>query len=127
MISLAHLPEIAASSFVVSLGSTIAANSMIARFKEDHFMESKEVFLCASMNGIPAYIREIFTYQIPIVLPTLGLMVGGIYASIFMVIALFKIFLTVLLGRIFLKKRSYQVMDYSYHRGEICVKLLKKP
>src|SRR5512138_3196162 len=67
LVSLAHLPEICASSFVVSLGSTVAANSMVARFREDNSLENREVFLCTMINSIPAYIREIFTYQIPIV------------------------------------------------------------
>ncbi|MCJ7445639.1 MAG: nucleoside recognition protein [Methanotrichaceae archaeon] len=116
LVSLAHLPEIAASSFVVSLGSTVAANGMIARFRNDNFMESKEVFLCASINGIPAYIREIFTYQIPIVLPTLGLVAGSIYASIFMVTALLKFSLVILLGRLLLKERSYRLEEQSPQR-----------
>jgi hypothetical protein len=124
LISLAHLPEIVTSSFVVSLGSTIAANSMIVRFKEDHFMENKEVFLCASMNGIPAYIREVFTYQIPIVLPTLGLMAGSIYASIFMITALLKILLTVILGRIFLKRESAKPWIIKFKERQLFLNLL---
>ncbi len=107
LVSLAHLPEVSASSFVVSLGSTVAANSMIARFKEDNSLENREVFLCTMINSIPAYIREIFTYQIPIVVPALGLFAGSLYALVFMVTAIVKILVVIVLGRTLFEPRSY--------------------
>lgn len=107
LVSLAHLPEVSASSFVVSLGSTVAANSMIARFKEDNSLENREVFLCTMINSIPAYIREIFTYQIPIVVPALGLFAGSLYAMVFMVTAIVKILVVIILGRTLFEPRSY--------------------
>lgn len=110
LVSLAHLPEICASSFVVSLGSTVAANSMVASFKEDNSLENKEVFLCTMINSIPAYIREIFTYQIPIVVPALGLFAGGLYAMVFMVTAIVKILVVIILGRTLFEPRSYGQM-----------------
>ena len=88
LVAVAHLPEICASSFIVSLGSTVAANSMVARFHKDDLIQPKEVFLCTMVNSIPAYIREIFTYQIPVVVPALGLVAGGLYAMVFMVTGL---------------------------------------
>lgn len=110
LVSLAHLPEICASSFVVSLGSTVAANSMVAKFKEDNSLENREVFLCTMINSIPAYIREIFTYQIPIVVPALGLFAGGLYAMVFMVTAIVKILVVLILGRTLFEPRSYGQM-----------------
>lgn len=110
LVSLAHLPEICASSFIVSLGSTIAANSMVARFKEENSLGNKEVFLCTMINSIPAYIREIFTYQIPIVVPALGLFAGGLYAMVFMVTAIVKILVVIVLGRTLFEPRSYGQM-----------------
>ena len=107
LVSLACLPEICASSFLVSLGSTVAANGMVARFHEDNIIDDREVFLSAAVNSIPAYLREIFTYQIPVVVPALGPSTGLLYASVFMVTALVKIVLIVLLGRAFLERRSY--------------------
>ncbi|MDD1759503.1 MAG: nucleoside recognition protein, partial [Methanothrix sp.] len=102
LVAVAHLPEICASSFIVSMGSTVAANSMIARFHKDDLIQPKEVFLCTMVNSIPAYIREIFTYQIPVVVPALGLVAGGLYAMVFMVTGLVKIALVIILGRIML-------------------------
>ena len=109
LVAHARLPEVCASSLVLSMGSTVAANGMIARFHKDELLEKREVFLCAMINSIPAYVREIFTYQIPIVLPSLGLVAGGLYASVFMVTALVKISVVVLLGRMFFDQRSYNL------------------
>lgn len=117
IVSVAHLPEICASSFVVSLGSTVAANSMVARFMHDESLENREVFLCTMINSIPAYIREIFTYQIPVVLPALGIFAGSLYASVFMVTALVKIVVVVILGRVFFQPRSYGAAASSPHKN----------
>jgi hypothetical protein len=118
LISVARLPEVSASSFVVSLGSTVTANGMIARFREEGLLEDREVFLCAVVNSIPAYIREIFTYQLPVVIPALGLAAGGLYSMIFMVTALVKILLVVLLGRIFLRERPSRGEGFG-HPGRV--------
>jgi hypothetical protein len=69
------------------------------------------------VNSIPAYIREIFTYQIPVVVPALGLAAGSIYAAIFMVTALVKILLVVFLGRACLEERSYHVQEQARAEG----------
>lgn len=113
LVSVAHLPEICASSFIVSLGSTVAANAMVARFKEDNSLENSEVFLCTLINSIPAYIREIFTYQIPIVVPALGLFAGTLYASIFMVTAVIKVLVVIIVGRMLFETRSYGLANPS--------------
>lgn len=107
LVSLAHLPEVCATSFIVSIGSTVAANGMVARFREDNSLENREVFLCTMINSIPAYVREIFTYQIPIVVPALGLFAGGLYAMVFMITALVKILVVIILGRTLFGPRSY--------------------
>jgi hypothetical protein len=113
LVAIAHLPEVCAASFMVSIGSTVAANGMIARFRQDDLIDDKEVFLCAMTNSIPAYVREIFTYQIPIVVPALGLIAGSLYALIFMVTALVKIIVIILLGRLLLEARSYATQSYT--------------
>jgi len=107
LVEVAHLPEANASALIVSLGSTVAANGIVAGFRKEGALTDSEVILCAVMNGIPFYLREIFTYQIPIVIPALGLLVGGLYGMVFLVTVLVKLFLVILLGRIFLEERSY--------------------
>lgn len=99
-----NLPDTCASSFLVSLGSTAAANGMVVNFKEEGCINDNEAMLCALLNSTPAYIREIVTYQIPIVLPALGAVVGGFYVMVFILTAIVKISTVIILSRIFLKK-----------------------
>jgi hypothetical protein len=108
LVTVAHLPDVCASAFVLSLGSSIAANAMIAGQKNDGNLEESEVVLSAIMNSIPVYIREIFTYQIPIVIPALGLVVGGFYGLIFITTALVKISVVIFLGRLLFRERIGQ-------------------
>jgi len=117
LVAFAHLPEVCSSSFVVSLGSTVAANGMVARFSQDRLLEKREVFLCAMMNAIPAYIREIFTYQIPIVVPALGLVAGSLYALVFIVTGIVKVSVVILLGRSLFPSRTYGPVDFKRRKG----------
>ena len=75
--SMSHLPAAASSTFVISLGSTLGANIMIARLKEDGHLSERQAFFSAIMNGVPVYFRELFTYQLAFVVPVLCLFVGG--------------------------------------------------
>ncbi len=109
--SFSRLPDACASAFVVSLGSAVAANGMVARFRDEGRLDENEVVLCAIMNSIPVYFRELFTYQIPIVLPALGLVVGGFYALVFIITALVKISVVVILSRLFIKKGTCRVPE----------------
>ncbi|WP_340818891.1 nucleoside recognition protein [Methanolobus sp. WCC4] len=99
-----NLPDTCASSFLVALGSTVAANGMVVNFKESGCINERETMLCALLNSTPAYVREIITYQIPIVLPALGPVVGGFYVMVFIITAIVKVSAVILLSRIFLKK-----------------------
>jgi len=101
-----NLPDTCASAFLVSIGSTVAANSMLFQAKKENCLEDKEVLLCAMMNATPAYFRELFTYQIPVVLPALGLVVGGFYSLVFIVTAVFKILVIAIASKLFLKGNS---------------------
>lgn len=101
-----NLPDTCASAFIVSIGSTVAANSMLFQAKEENCLEDGEVLLCAMMNATPAYFRELFTYQIPIVLPALGLVVGGFYSLVFVATAVFKILVIAVASKLFLKGNS---------------------
>ena len=101
-----NLPETCASSFVVAIGSADAANSMLLQAKKENCINDREVLLCSMMNATPAYFRELFTYQIPIVLPALGLVVGGFYSLVFVFTAVVKVLLIAVASRIFLKGNS---------------------
>ncbi|WMW22359.1 nucleoside recognition protein [Methanolobus mangrovi] len=106
-----NLPDTCASSFMVALGSTVAANSMVVNFKEGGCINERETMLCALLNSTPAYIREIVTYQIPIVLPALGPVVGGFYVMVFILTAIVKVSAVLILSKIFLKKNRCMYED----------------
>ena len=102
LVSLSHLPAVSASSFVISLGSALAANTMIARLKEEGHLSERQAFLSAIMNSVPVYFRELFTYQLAFVIPVLGIFVGGAYALISIATGLLKLALVMVLGRAYL-------------------------
>lgn len=102
LVSISHLPAVSASTFVVSLGSALAANAMIARLKEEGQLSERQAFLSAIMNSVPVYFREFFTYQLAFVIPVLGLFVGGAYAIISIATGLIKLALVLVLGRAYL-------------------------
>lgn len=106
-----HLPQACASAFMVSLGSTVAANSMVMKVKDDGCIDDRETMLCAILNSTPAYIREILTYQIPIVLPALGPIVGGFYVMVFIISAVVKVSVVIILSRIWFKDHNCTLLE----------------
>lgn len=106
-----NLPDTCASAFLVSIGSTVAANSMLLQAKKENCLEDREVLLCSMMNATPAYFRELFTYQIPVVLPALGFVVGGFYSLVFIITAVVKILIIAIASKLFLKGNSCRVPE----------------
>ncbi len=102
LISVSHLPAVSASTFVISLGSALAANTVIARLKAEGQLTERQAFLSAIMNSVPVYFRELFTYQLAFVIPVLGIFVGGAYAVISVATGLIKLALVLVLGRAYL-------------------------
>lgn len=102
LVSFSHLPAVSASTFVVSLGSALAANTMIARMKEEGHLTERQTFLCAILNSVPVYFRELFTYHLAFVVPVLGLFAGGVYALVAIITGIIKLFLVMILGRAYL-------------------------
>jgi hypothetical protein len=109
--SISHLPAVSASTFVVSLGSALAANTMIARMKEEGHLSERQTFLCAIMNSVPVYFRELFTYQLAFVVPVLGLFVGGVYAVVAVSTGIIKLLLVMILGRAYLSGESTENVE----------------
>jgi len=98
LVSISHLPPVSASTFVISLGSALAANTMIARLQSEGQLSERQALLTAVLNSVPVYFRELFTYQLAFVIPLLGLFVGGVYALISIATGVIKL----VLGRAYL-------------------------
>ncbi len=100
---LANLPKESAITFVASMGSVLVGNTMLAQFHREEVIDAKQTFLSALLNGIPVYIRETFTYQIPVIIPILGIKVGGIYFLTFLAAGFARLLFVISFGKIALK------------------------
>ncbi|WP_406656712.1 nucleoside recognition domain-containing protein [Methanolobus sp. ZRKC2] len=116
-----NLPDACASSFIVAMGSTVAANSMVVNFRDGGCIDDRETMLCAVFNSTPAYIREILTYQIPIVLPALGAVVGGFYVMVFILTAIVKISTVIILSKLLLRK-NHCVFEETFTEKKVTLK-----
>ncbi len=100
----ANLPKESAISFLASIGSPFAGNTMLARFYKEGRIDAKQTFLSALLNGVPVYIKETFTYQIPIMIPILGVKIGGIYLLSFLLSGFTRLFFVISCGKVMLRK-----------------------
>ena len=104
--SLANLPREAGITFVASFGSVIAGNTMIAKLYQDRKIDSGQTLLSALLNTTPVYLKEIFTYQIPVMIPLLGIRAGLLYFLTFVVSGIGKVIFIVIYGRIKLQRNA---------------------
>lgn len=104
--SLANLPREAGITFVASFGSVIAGNAMIAKLFQDRRIDSGQTLLSALLNTTPVYLKEIFTYQIPVMIPLLGIRAGLLYFLTFVVSGIGKVIFIIIYGRIKLQRNT---------------------
>lgn len=122
LVSFSRLPAAAASTFVVGLGSALAANAMTARLRHDGQLSDRQAFLSALMNSVPVYFRELFTYQLAFVVPVLGFYVGGAYALVSISTGLIKLLIVIILGRAYLAGETVSASEISPAKKEESIK-----
>jgi hypothetical protein len=98
--NVARLPAQAGLTFVTSLGSVVAGNAMLARLHEEGKLDGGQTYLIALLNSTPIYIRESFTYQLPVMLPLLGMKVGGVYFAAFLTAGVVRVLFVIIAGRL---------------------------
>ncbi|NQT56591.1 MAG: hypothetical protein HQ551_10220 [Desulfobacteraceae bacterium] len=103
LVMLAHLPQGAGITFMASFGSVLAGNAMTARLYQEKRIDRTQTLLTALLNTTPVYVKEIFTYQIPVMIPLLGIKVGFLYFLTFIASGLIKILFVMIYGRVALK------------------------
>jgi hypothetical protein len=103
LVRLGHLPKEAGISFVASFGSVLAGNTMIAGLYHQRRINRIQTLLTALINTTPVYVKETFTYQIPVMIPLLGLKVGLLYFLTFVASGIIKIVFVITYGRLRLK------------------------
>jgi len=86
-------------AFIASVGSTMSADSMTAGYYREGRMRGREALLSAQANSISEYLRESFTYFLPVVIPLLGVGPGILYVSAFLMNAAMKIAFVLTMGR----------------------------
>ncbi|MFH1260228.1 MAG: hypothetical protein ABII74_10555 [Elusimicrobiota bacterium] len=86
------LPEQAAAASVLAFGSALSANVMLSEFHQKKIISEEEAYLGALLNGASVTVKEIFTYQFPVIMPILGLKAGLIYFLCFTSAAVIKYF-----------------------------------
>jgi hypothetical protein len=96
----ARLPAQAGLTFVTSFGSVVAGNAMLATLHQEGKLDGGQTYLVALLNSTPIYIRETVTYQLPIMLPLLGVRVGGVYLAAFLTAGMVRVLFVILAGRL---------------------------
>lgn len=84
------LPETVIAASVLAFGSALSANAMLAELYRKQQLSEQEAFLGAILNGASINVKEIFTYQLPIMLPLLGWRAGSIYLACFSLAAVMR-------------------------------------
>ena len=74
-----RLPEQVAVTSVLAFGSALSANVILSEFQQKKIISEDDTYLGALMNGISVTIKDIFTYQLPVIKPILGFKAGIIY------------------------------------------------
>ena len=90
LVRLANLPHQAGVTFLASFGSVLAGNTMLAKLHREGRINTRQTLLSALLNTTPVYVKETFTYQIPIMIPLLGIKVGLLYFLTFIVSGIIK-------------------------------------
>lgn len=100
---LANLPHEAGVTFLASFGSVLAGNTIAAKLYQDGKIDRSQTLLTALLNTTPVYVKETFTYQIPVMIPLLGIKVGLLYFLTFIVSGIIKTLFVIVYGRMRLK------------------------
>lgn len=127
LVKVAHLSMEAGVTFLASFGSVLAGNSMIARLYHKKSIDKVQTLLTALLNTTPVYVKETFTYQIPIMIPLLGLKVGVLYFLTFVASGLSRVIFVIVCGRIKLKGEFPKMVANRVDSGDAGVKGKREP
>jgi hypothetical protein len=103
--SVSRLPPVTTLTFMTGIGSIVAANSMLAAYRNDGMIDDRELVLSSLLNSVPVYLKELLTYHFPVIFPLLGVWVGTIYFMTFWLAGIIKIVFIIIMGRMMLGKK----------------------
>lgn len=84
------LPDTVIAASLVAFGSVLSANAMLSELYRQRQITEKDTYLGAILNRTSLNIKQIFTYQLPIMVPLLGWKAGGIYLLCFLSAAVIR-------------------------------------
>lgn len=84
----------------------MAANAMLSGFHNRGEIDNKELVLSSLLNSAPVYIKEVFTYQLPVIMPALGWRIGLVYLLTFWLSGLAKLMVVIFVGRKILQSKE---------------------
>jgi hypothetical protein len=104
-----HLKHECGMSFLVAFGSGVAANAMLAKYREEGLISKKEMFLAAMINSFPGVLLH-WRSTLPVIIPLLGT-IGLFYFSIIVLVGLLKTVLLMVTSRFLLPARPKQKLS----------------
>ncbi len=110
----AHLPDICGVAVAAGVVSPLAANAMLQDFRERGLLTDRETFFASILNGTIAPIKETFTYQLPVVLPALGMHVGMVYIGTLWLGSFVLLLFVMICGRVVVKPREVRDAPLSH-------------
>ncbi len=105
----AHLRHECGASFVTAFLSPVSANSMLATYYEDEFINKRELFMASMMTSFPSIVMH-WRSMLPVLIPLLGV-TGVIYFCLLMFVGLLQTLLIIIGGRLLLQKNDCLLMD----------------
>jgi hypothetical protein len=114
----ANLPDGSGAFLVTSLASGTASYSMLGDHHKNGELDDTQVIVISIMNTFFHHIHHFFTYWVPVAIPLLGLRTGLMYVALRMTIGLAMTLSAVVIGRIFIKKKSELLSEGKDHSLE---------
>lgn len=100
---LTNLPPEAGVAFLSGFGSGYTGGSMLVDFHSKGIMNDREILLSAVTLSVPVFVREVFSYYLPIAYPVMGLVLGSIYLGLRFLDVAVKVIVVCLLGKLTLR------------------------
>ena len=113
---LAGLPAESAVCFLTGIGSMIAAHTTAANFHQDKRLSDRQLVLTGVLNTVPFHFKETLTFQLPVVLPLLGLKLCLIYIAAFWLTGIIKLLVVIGAGR--MSKENPSSSEDAYRLNE---------
>jgi hypothetical protein len=102
----ANLPDEVGSAILTTAASTTAGYGMLAEYRDSGMLDDRATLVAVTINTFFGFVQHIFTFYAPVLVPILGLRVGGLYVGMRAGIALAITATGVVAGALLLSPRD---------------------